>query len=163
MLYDGLVYKIRRSLLILIIWKKNSQSLQKDKLQRACIMRQTASMIINSFMVDNVVSSFKCTEVSQVSDWIPAPASICFRRLTPDYQCLWWSLWRSNLWFHFALASDCHSALDITKTCLYNTDPLNPNFCIVKLGFTGVYIIFLISAQKHRLWVLVRTASSRRF
>ena len=27
-----------------------------------------------------------------------------------------------------------------------------------KLGFTGVYIIFLISAQKHRLWVLVRTA-----
>ena len=32
-------------------------------------------------------------------------------------------------------------------------------FYIVKLGFTGVYIIFLISAQKHRLWVLVRTAS----
>ena len=34
---------------------------------------------------------------------------------------------------------------------------------MVKLGFTGVYIIFLISAQKHRLWVLVRTASARRF
>ena len=31
---------------------------------------------------------------------------------------------------------------------------------LVKLGFTGVYIIFLISAQKHRLWVLVGTASS---
>ena len=30
---------------------------------------------------------------------------------------------------------------------------------IVKLEFTGVYIIFLISAQKHRLWVLIRTAS----
>ena len=30
---------------------------------------------------------------------------------------------------------------------------------MIKLGFTGVYIIFLISAQKHRLWVLVRTAS----
>ena len=29
--------------------------------------------------------------------------------------------------------------------------------------FTGVYIIFLISAQKRRLCVLVRTASSRRF
>ena len=29
----------------------------------------------------------------------------------------------------------------------------------MKLGFTGVYIIFRISAQKHRLWVLVRTAS----
>ena len=35
----------------------------------------------------------------------------------------------------------------ITKPCLYNTDPLKPHFYIVKLGFTGVYIIFLISAQ----------------
>ena len=40
----------------------------------------------------------------------------------------------------------------ITKTYLYNFDPLNPHFYIVKLGFTGVYVIFLISAQKHRLW-----------
>ena len=38
----------------------------------------------------------------------------------------------------------------ITKTCLYNVDPLKSHFCIVKLGFTGVYISFLISAQKHR-------------
>ena len=42
-----------------------------------------------------------------------------------------------------------------TKTCLYNSDPLQPHFYIVKLGFTGVYIIFLIFGQKHRLWVLV--------
>ena len=35
----------------------------------------------------------------------------------------------------------------ITKTCLYNFDPLKPHFYIVKLGFTGVYIIFLISDQ----------------
>ena len=40
----------------------------------------------------------------------------------------------------------------ITKTYLYNFDPLIPHFYIAKLGFTGVYIIFLISAQKHRLW-----------
>ena len=51
----------------------------------------------------------------------------------------------------------------ITKTYLYNYDPLKPHFYIVKLGLTGVYIIFLISAQKHRLWVLVRTAPPRRF
>ena len=31
---------------------------------------------------------------------------------------------------------------------LYNIDPLKPHFYIVKLGFTGVYIIFLILAQK---------------
>ena len=35
----------------------------------------------------------------------------------------------------------------ITKTYLYNFDPLKPHFYIVKLGFTGVYIIFLISAK----------------
>ena len=35
----------------------------------------------------------------------------------------------------------------IAKTCLYNFDPLKTHFYIVKLGFTGVYIIFLISAQ----------------
>ena len=37
--------------------------------------------------------------------------------------------------------------LAITKTCLYNFDPLKPHFYLVKLGFTGVYIIFLIPAQ----------------
>ena len=35
----------------------------------------------------------------------------------------------------------------ITKTCLYNFDPLKHHFYIVKVGFTGVYIIFLFSAQ----------------
>ena len=53
--------------------------------------------------------------------------------------------------------------LCITKTRLYNFDPLKPDFYIVKLGFTGVYIIFLTLLKKHRLWVLVRTASIRRF
>ena len=32
----------------------------------------------------------------------------------------------------------------ITKTRLYDFNPLKPHFYIVKLGFTGVYIIFLI-------------------
>ena len=41
----------------------------------------------------------------------------------------------------------CHLWPFITKTCLYNFDPLKPHFYRVKLGFTGVYIIFLISAQ----------------
>ena len=50
-------------------------------------------------------------------------------------------------------------AVFITKTRLYDFDPIKPNFDMVKLGFTGVFIIILISAQKHRMWVLVRTAS----
>ena len=35
----------------------------------------------------------------------------------------------------------------ITKTYLYNFDPLKPHFYIVKLGFAGVQVIFRISAQ----------------
>ena len=42
---------------------------------------------------------------------------------------------------------DEKKASNITKTRLYNFDPLKPHFYIVKLGFTGVYIIFLISTQ----------------
>ena len=33
--------------------------------------------------------------------------------------------------------------ISMTKTYLYNFDTLKPHFYIVKLGFTGVYIIFL--------------------
>ena len=51
----------------------------------------------------------------------------------------------------------------ITKTYLHNFDPIKPYFYKVKLGFTGVYIIFLISAQKHRLRVLIRTTLVRQF
>ena len=53
--------------------------------------------------------------------------------------------------------------LNLFTKIVYNFDPLKPHFYIVKLGFAGVYIIFLISAKKHRLWILVRTASVRRF
>ena len=49
-----------------------------------------------------------------------------------------------------------------TKTHLYNSDPLKPYIYIVKLGFTGVYIIFLI-LLKSILWVFVRIASLRQF
>ena len=37
--------------------------------------------------------------------------------------------------------------MNITKTAYIILTPLKPQFYIVKLGFTGVYIIFLISAQ----------------
>ena len=34
--------------------------------------------------------------------------------------------------------------VSITTTRLYNFDPFKPHFCIVKLGFTEVHILFLI-------------------
>ena len=38
----------------------------------------------------------------------------------------------------------------ITKTYLYDSDPLKPHFYIVKHGFTGVYIIFRILPKKKK-------------
>ena len=78
------------------------------------------------------------------------------RNAMADLSLRWANMSEGTLGFIFSLISS-------SKTCLYNIDPLKPHFYIVKLGFTGVYIMFLISAQKHRLWVLVRTASPRRF
>ena len=63
-------------------------------------------------------------------------------------------IWRL---IHLYAFNKCHN---ITKTRLYSFDSLGPHFYTVKLGFTGVYIIFIIFARKHRLWVLVRTGSN---
>ena len=65
---------------------------------------------------------------------------------------------------HFKKDVNClmDKSVNIMLTCPSNEHPLTPHFYIVKLGFTGVSF-FLIFAQKHRLWVLVRTASLRRF
>ena len=51
----------------------------------------------------------------------------------------------------------------ITRPC--NVCPLTPHFYLVKLGFKGVFIFFFLFlfALKHRLWVLVRITSLRRF
>ena len=38
----------------------------------------------------------------------------------------------------------------ITRTYLYNVDPLDPHFYLVKRGLQGIHY-FLISAQKYRL------------
>ena len=51
---------------------------------------------------------------------------------------------------------------DIRITCPCDLYPFTPRFYIVKLGCTGVYILVIFSI-KHRLWVLIRTASMRRF
>ena len=68
-------------------------------------------------------------------------------------------------WVHFGHSFSCRQyacwfeSSFIMKTRPYNFDPLKPHFYGVNVRFTGVYIIFLIFAQKRRLLVLVRTAS----
>ena len=52
-----------------------------------------------------------------------------------------------SYYYQYKCPDYTYAALQITKTRLYNFDALIPHFYIVKLGFTGVYIKFLISAQ----------------
>ena len=56
------------------------------------------------------------------------------------------AMWFAGLHMPPLLSSGL-SGTSITKTYLYNVDPLKPHFYIVKRGFTGVYLIFRISAQ----------------
>ena len=57
--------------------------------------------------------------------------------------CLYFLLLLDSCQIKYCLNQNC----TITKTRLYNFDPLKPHFYTVKLRFTGVYIIFFISAQ----------------
>ena len=45
--------------------------------------------------------------------------------------------------FRRHLTSDFLNKLSITKTRLYNFDPLKPHFYVAKLGFTGYTLFFL--------------------
>ena len=77
-------------------------------------------------------------QVFSVSIWWKGPfctLNLCIICSLPSRK----TLWRKNSAHDYGTS--------ITKTCLYNFDLLKPHFYIVKLGFTGVYIIFLISAQ----------------
>ena len=56
----------------------------------------------------------------------------------------------THFFFYFYQSPVVHKLNNhITKTYLYIFDSLKPHFYIVKLRFTGVYISFLISVQKH--------------
>ena len=58
---------------------------------------------------------------------------------------------RFRRWFIRLQRFDCTSR----KHVYIILTPLKPHFYIVKLGFTGVYIIFLISAQNVDCWYLL--------
>ena len=59
---------------------------------------------------------------------------------------------------NFALPLIPSCVVTLRKARLYNLNLVKPHFYIVNLEFTGINIIFLISAQKHRLWIFVRNA-----
>ena len=71
----------------------------------------------------------------------------CLPFLWQVLACLEFVKYQLGLRWNIPVFARCNvyiSAIHITKTCLYNFDPLKPKFYIVKLGFTGVCIIFLI-------------------
>ena len=114
---------------------------------------------LQMYMYEIVVNDTLCLNLWNVVLWLMLKISI--------YNCLiillvYMLLHHSVRWFIREKRKAPATESNITKTCLYNFDPRKLQFYIVKLGFTGVYIIFLISAQKRRLRVFVRTASPRR-
>ena len=48
---------------------------------------------------------------------------------------------------YIRIARSYHVSDALYYSRLYNFDPLKPHFYTVQMGFTGVYVIFLISAQ----------------
>ena len=49
---------------------------------------------------------------------------------------------RLTFTFDFRTKNQDHFFMNITKTCLYDFNPLKPHFYIIKLGFTEVYITY---------------------
>ena len=73
--------------------------------------------------------------------------------LSSLYICFWiFDYFKTRIPLESGLGDGCipanYCAAYITKTCLYNFDPLKPHFHIVKLGFTG-YTLFFLFLLKH--------------
>ena len=81
-----------------------------------------------------------------------ADLELCWSDVSLESLYISFNIYIYIFFFAKVLTRPNFTSVYITKTCLYNVDPVKPQFYIVKLGFTAVYIIFLISAQKHRLW-----------
>ena len=103
-----------------------SSTIWKDKLVGFPVFCTRETTLVPSCYLPCITISFWKRVYSKRKEFTPTREQILFFYGRP--------LFRSRL-------------ISITKTCLYNFDPLKPHFYIVKLGFTGVYIIFLISAQ----------------
>ena len=76
--------------------------------------------------------------------------------------CILITFTEENLLFETVQSRPSFSFEYITKTSPYNEDSLAPHLYIVNWGLHG-YTFVIIFAQKDSLWVLVRTASLRRF
>ena len=88
------------------------------------------------------------------------PFALFHHMFLMEYVSLWCFTDEVDPYADWTYTCICNLKLHLNK--VWGFDPLKPHFYMVKLGFTGVHIIFLMFAQKHRLLVLVRTASPHR-
>ena len=131
--YHWLTSKFR----ILFVWMFTNVTMDHCMLHKLAVFRAIYKETKHAYHLRNVEKNFDFTSRRWNND-----ESTLFQRCVPA-RIVFVKVWRFVM-------SQYKIFYCITKTCLYNFYPLEPNFytCIVKLGFTGVYII--ISAQKHR-------------
>ena len=110
--------------------KPKSKKKKKKKKKSLKLSSIPASLERIHLLVQIYVSQHEKTYIVPNRDWKQSAQHSLMRVFIVQ-----WRFW-----------SDFLHAQSITKTCLYNFDPLKPHFYMVKLGFTGVYMIFLISA-----------------
>ena len=114
------------------------------------LWRYCLRLFLLSFKILSHVRFCLCTKLSYL---IHIEKKYTYLRISDTYKYRYISCLRNvsvhmGLNMKIALMTSAKSE-SITKTCLYNFDPLKPHFYIVKLGFTGVYIIFFLFLLKN--------------
>ena len=93
---------------------------------------------------------FQCINIRQVPWEVLKTAAfgLGFQHLPRDLANVneWKTMFDPYIRFYYWQFYGVNSQL-ITKTCLYNFDPLKPHFYIVKLGFTGYTLFFLFQLK----------------
>ena len=122
------------------VWAKTHFFLQycihaQQRLRSACASTQSCRILRSAF---SGLSRSKVSSGGQQRHW-----SAC----ADD---AWSCLWLIVFWFRYPFSPF------ITKTCLHNLWPSYTPFLKIKTGvYRGIHCFFLISAQTHRLWVIV--------
>ena len=127
-------------------------------------LKSISAKFIEPFFVALLVRNLICIDVQSQQTWFCLRRS---RRLT--FVGVNFTLQASMFLNHFSLYEFDLNCRTISvrfasgKHVRAINTPLNPTFIYKKTGICRDIPIFFIFATKHRLWVLVRTASARRF
>ena len=129
------------------------------------------SIMTNSFVMTSPIMGSKHANTIMQSTLVISASLISNNRLFRSENLVPLLTWKSNDRIQ-NIAEKEEKLLRTLFQNIFNTSrkhtyiiltPLNPNFIYSKTGvYRGIHY-FSIFCSKHRLWVLVRTASARRF